>query len=240
MLRSTLAALGRFRGLAIAAAAVALVGFGLFAHYYLPRGEVVVLTGTEVMRFRDGVDEAAGDQERSSGTTRDVRLIYARTPEAKSVRTYRNEDALWYGKFDSGTLNSVVQSILLDQQKGTEVRVLALSYGWRLEWLSEYPNLISIVVVGSDYVYWHWHAALVIAILIGLLAAIMWWTRKAVRAARKAAEGAVASARGRLNAVVAEAGETAARAARSVQGAPRPPEPPPKPRAAAPNVSSER
>lgn len=232
-------AVKNIRRVAIAAAAFALLGLGIFFHYYLPRGEVVVLTGTEVMRFRGGVDEGAVDQAPTSGATRDVRLIYARTPEGKAPRTYRNEDAVWYAKFDSGTLNSRVQSILHDQQKGQEVHILALSYGWRIEWWSSYPNLLSVRIVEPGYVYWPWHAALVLLVLFGALGGIGWWALKAARAARRAAEDAVSSARDRIEAVVDGAGDAAARAARSVRGEPRPAAPV-RPRPIVPNISSER
>lgn len=241
-----------FKTLAIAVAVSAAAVLGSFVHYYMPRGEVVVLTGTEIMRFDNGRDGAAVDATHD-GPTRDVRLIYARTTDAKSVRTYRNEDAIGYLKFDSGSLNSEVQSLLLDQQKGQELHVRALSYGWRIEFFSMYPNLISLKKVAPGYSYFPWHAISLLGFIGLMLAAAAYGVFRVVRAgkaaaqaaaeraaqaARDAAEAAALAARNATTSVVGDAGDAAARTAKAVDefitgGTTQPAAP-------APNVSSER
>lgn len=200
----------RLKSLAIAAAVILTVGLLALLHYHLPRGEVVTLTGTEVMRFRGGVDEAAVDQVPKGGASHDVRLVYARSLDRASVRSYRNEDAIWYGKFDSGTLTSQVQAILSDQQKGQEVFVLAVTQGWRVEWMSMYPNLLSVMAVEKDYVYWPLHAAAIIVGLLGIAGGLFWLGRRLYWTARGAAQTAVTTVRDAVGGAASEAGKSAA------------------------------
>lgn len=169
------------------------------AHYALPWGEVVVPTGTEVMRFTNGVDEGSATTGAGPGAqSRDVRLFYARTPDGSGVRTYRNEDAVFFLKFDSGTINSKIQSILLDQARSKEeLHVLAVSQGWRIDWLSMYPNLISLEVVPAGHTHYQWRALSIIVLMLLGFGAAGWWMvrlfRRASIAARAAADKATAS-----------------------------------------------
>ena len=185
-----------FRKASIGLGVFAVLAVGTMTHYYMPRGEVVEITGTEVIRFADGTDDGSDNRPgKGTGHTRDVRIINARTPDTKAVRTYRNEDVTAYLKFDSGSVNSVVHSILLDQAKGERVLARVLYYGWRVDWFSMYPNVIGIKEVGPDYVYWPWHAALLILFVLSGFAAVGYFLRRGFLAARARAEAAAASVR---------------------------------------------
>lgn len=197
----------RLRLALLAVGAAFLCFLSVEAFHYLPRGEVVVLTGAQNMRFSDGVDDGADHGQHGKGVSRDVRLIYARSHDGdKTVRTYRNEDVTAYLKFDSGTVNSEVQSILLDQtEKGKPIPVLVLYYGWRVSFLSWYPNIISLRVVSDDFVYWPWHMALVVLLVLGGLGAIAYFTRRGLLLARAKAGTAARSVsegiRGRMDGI---------------------------------------
>ncbi len=210
------------------------------AHYALPWGEVVVPTGTEVMRFTNGVDEGSTTTGAGPGaTSRDVRLFYARTPDGSGVRTYRNEDAFLFLKFDSGTINSKIQSILLDQGRSREeLHVLAVSQGWRIDWLSMYPNLISLEVVPAGYTHYQWRALTILFLLIAGLGALGWWLVRLFRRASTVARAAAARASSLSTGVAIRGGNPLKGWLSSRRTADAPP--PPPVRRAPPNVSSER
>ena len=119
----------------------ALIGAGLLAsgaalHYALPRVSTAQIVGVEVKR----VDGDTG--------TRDVYMIQAQVPETDAVRVYRNEDALLYLKLNSADLQARATAF----SRGEELRTVAIRhYGWRIPFLSVFPNAISVWEVSPGY-----------------------------------------------------------------------------------------
>ncbi len=131
----------------------------LFFHYSLPSRDVVQIVGTDVKRM--DVDSgswlwAAPDAGTNAIHTRDVRFINAVTPTGKT-RVYRNEDTDWgwppYFKFDSSDLNAQAQAYA----KMEDQWVAVTSYGWRIKFLSMFPNAVKIKpVAGPDVTLIPW------------------------------------------------------------------------------------
>jgi len=115
---------------------VLLLGVVAFFHYFLPQHDIVYIVGTDVIR----TDPSGPDQ-----TTRDVRYINAVRPDGRTSE-YRNEDTGWgfpfYFKFDSGKLQAEAQA--LQSTANDPVWVVITHYGWRITYLSWYPNAVSI------------------------------------------------------------------------------------------------
>lgn len=130
---------------------------GLFLHYVLPQHDIVRVTSTEIIRtdfsgwnrmFYAQADAGAVEQP-----TRDLRLI--NTDKQRSfllgfiprgeteVMVYRNEDTGWiwppYFKFDSADLQAEAAS-----QARDDGWAVITHYGWRIRWLSIYPNAVAI------------------------------------------------------------------------------------------------
>jgi len=139
----------------------------LFCAYSLPSHTKVHVTGTEVTRR---------DVEGRSGTTltRDVRYVMAEDLDGEA-RMYRNQDTGWgwppYFKFDSGTLAAQATNYSVD---GQEEVVLVKSYGFRIQMLSAFPNILSMRTVPPDYVAVPWtrilvgfaHVVLVVVVVV--------------------------------------------------------------------------
>ncbi|WP_459205778.1 DUF1523 family protein [Pseudomonas sp. MLB6B] len=115
----------------------------LSLHYYLPRHEVVRVTGVEVKRMdADGVINA---ENPADGPTRDVYFINTVTNDAtRDVTVYRNEDTgwgfPWYFKFDSADLQAKAQDYSRDANQLAVIRY----YGWRFQMFSMFPNVTDI------------------------------------------------------------------------------------------------
>lgn len=120
---------------------VALVLFvlvGSFFHYSLPDRDIVQVVGTEVIRM---------DVETETGamTTKDQPRINARWSDGHPS-VYRNDDTDWswppYFKFDSANLQAKAQSYANVQ--GEKKWVVIRHYGWRITFLSMFPNALSM------------------------------------------------------------------------------------------------
>lgn len=116
------------------------VALGFF--FYLPRHEVVLVTGVEVKRMdADGVINA---ENPADGPTRDVYFINTEKPDTKDVVVYRNEDTgwsfPWYFKFDSADIQAKAQGYSRDAQQLAVIRY----YGWRFQMFSMFPNVTDI------------------------------------------------------------------------------------------------
>ena len=148
------------RGLALAIVAAAL-------HYHLPQGDVVRINGTEVKRM--DVDSGELRTEGQPGATRDVRFINAVTAEGRT-RVYRNEDTRWgfppYLKFDSADITAQAQDLAR-----RDSWALAQHYGWRIQMLSMFPNVVELTEVEEGYEYFPWAAIITLTIILGLLVA---------------------------------------------------------------------
>ena len=146
--------------------------------YTLPSTDIVRVVGTEVVRtdlssgsfFWASPDTGTGTDQQTGN--RDVRFINT-VFEDGEARVYRNEDTGWswppYFKFDSGNLHAEAQNASIDQSW-----VAVRHYGWRMEFLSIYPNALSMRVVdGPDAGSFNW-IRIVAAILLALFGVVVW------------------------------------------------------------------
>ncbi|MDT8857285.1 DUF1523 family protein [Paracoccaceae bacterium Fryx2] len=144
---------------------------GGFLHYTLPQRDVMRITNTynrvttvgENWMFFATPD--AGTAESSS--TRDVRFIETVGPDDK-VMVYRNEDTGWiwppYFKYDSSNLQAEASN--LQSTKDAPEWVAVTHYGWRVAWLSIYPNAVKVKPVeGPDVTLVNWVSILVLTCL---------------------------------------------------------------------------
>ena len=152
----------------------------LFLDYALPSRQTVRITNTYNRLTDIGANAIfyaapdSGTVENASGQ-RDVRFIDTVRPNGRPY-VYRNEDTGWiwppYFKYDSSNLHAKatdLKSTAADPQW-----VSVTSYGWRVSWLSIYPNAISIrPVAGPDVRPFNWPAVLILA-LMGLVLFMLW------------------------------------------------------------------
>ncbi|SDI33313.1 DUF1523 family protein [Lutimaribacter saemankumensis] len=160
-----------------------------FFHYTLPQHDVARIADTYEKRIDFGENsifwsnQGTGDAENTAN--RDVFFIQAfRTNNRPMI--YRNEDTGWgwppYFKFDTANLQAEANN--LRSTANDPQWVVIKHYGWRNEFLSIYPNAISVRPVdGPDVRIIPW---LNIIILL-FVAAVFWaiWVRwRRFRAAR--------------------------------------------------------
>ncbi len=125
-----------------------------FLHYTLPQHDVVRITDTYEKRIDPAQmplfwSNAAGRAE-TTATNRDVFFIQTRRASGDAM-VYRNEDTGWgwppYFKFDTATLQAEAADL---RSTGDAPRWAVLRhYGWRSEFLSIYPNAVSVRAVDS-------------------------------------------------------------------------------------------
>lgn len=189
-------------------AAFAVLVF-LFIDYSLPSRETVRITNTYNRLTDLGANRIfyassdTGTVENAAGQ-RDIRFIDTVKPNSRP-RVYRNEDTGWiwppYFKYDSANLQAVATDLRSSAEAPRWVSVTA--YGWRVAWLTIYPNAIAITpVAGPDASPLNWAALLILA-LLGLLLLVAWrlWNRFRERRLDPAvarADARVDAARGRV------------------------------------------
>jgi hypothetical protein len=151
-----------------------LLAVGLFLHYTLPQRDVVQIIntynkltpiGANAIFYSSG-DTGTGTETEAS--TRDIRFIDAVYPDGLTVMVYRNEDTGWiwppYFKWDSSTLQAEAANLKSD--KANPQWVAITHYGWRLEWLSTFPNAVKIAPVsGPDVRLIPWVSIIVLVFL---------------------------------------------------------------------------
>lgn len=158
-----------------------------------------------------GVDTATGNP---ADNRRDIRFIDSIKPNGRPL-VFRNEDTGWiwppYFKYDSSNL----------QARATDLRSTAdaprwisvTSYGWRIPWLTVFPNAISMrPVAGPDVHETNWPRLIVLALLGGLLF-LLWriWAQfreRTIDPARARMDARAGAARARM---AEEAGEARGR-----------------------------
>ena len=181
-----------------------------FLHYTLPQRDVVRITNSynrlttvgENWMFYAVPDTGTGE----SAQTRDIRFIEAVFPD-ESVIVYRNEDTGWvwppYFKYDSSNLQA--EATNFKSTKAAPQFVAVTHYGWRIPFISIYPNAVSMRLVdGPDVRLIPWLNIFLLATLILLILMIrrMWrqfWERTvdpAIDAVDARADAARDSARG--------------------------------------------
>lgn len=143
---------------------------GLFLHYVLPQHDVVQISQAEPRRTDFGSFNrwfyAQADGGSVEMENRDVFYIFAEKKktmllgfvprDAMETMVYRNEDTGWiwppYFKFDSSNLHG--QATVQARKSETSVGgnwVVITHYGWRIPFMSIFPNAVSLEPVeGPD------------------------------------------------------------------------------------------
>ncbi len=152
-----------------------------FLHYTLPRNDIVRVTDTYEKRVDFGDNSIfwshSHSGEAANADNRDVFFIQAMTPNDKPI-VYRNEDTGWgwppYFKFDTSNLQTRANDMKSTQDDPKWVAIK--KYGWRLPFLSIYPNAVSIQPVsGPDARIIPWTSIVILFVIACIVVAI--WSR---------------------------------------------------------------
>lgn len=150
-----------------------------FLDYTLPTSRLVHITGVDVVRM----DQRVGRSAELSGTgrTRDVRMINAVDLDGDPL-VFRNEDTGWgwppFFKFNSGTLASEAQAIV---QRDHDATVRIRYYGWRLEMVSMFPNVLDVDIVPEDAGGFPWLKVVLMVLINGAIVALIWYVVRLIR-----------------------------------------------------------
>jgi len=180
-----------------------------FLHYTLPQTDIVRITDTYEKRVDFGENSlfwAGGDVGGPTGTVnRDVFFIQARRAQG-DVMVYRNEDTGWgwppYFKFDTSNLQA--EAADAKSTAGSPQYYALKHYGWRNEFLSIFPNAISLrPVSGPDAEKSLPWLNIVILTLLAAITYAIWVRWRRFRRARldprlEAIEDSLAERQGRL------------------------------------------
>lgn len=154
---------------------------GAFLHYTLPHHKVSWVTDTEVRRVDFGANSifwAHSDTGETTATVnRDIQFIRTVLPNGKPF-VYRNEDTGWgwppYFKFDTDNLQTEAAKLKSTQNEPTWAVVTY--YGWRIPYLSIYPNAVRIKeVAGPDARIINWFNIIFLTVLAAIVYAL--WVR---------------------------------------------------------------
>ncbi|WP_347268745.1 DUF1523 family protein [Paracoccus sp. (in: a-proteobacteria)] len=168
------------RWLPIALGTVFAVMVYMFLDYALPARQTVRITNTYNRLTEIGANSIfyaspdTGTVQNAKGQ-RDVRFIDTVRPNGRPL-VYRNEDTGWiwppFFKYDSSNLHARATDLKSTAEKPQWVSVT--SYGWRIAWLSVYPNAVAIrPVAGPDVRPFNW-AAQIVLLLIGGFLFLIW------------------------------------------------------------------
>jgi hypothetical protein len=151
--------------------------FAGFLHYTLPQHDIVRVSDTYEKRVDFGENSifwASADVGNDAAVVnRDVFFIQTRMANDK-VMVYRNEDTGWgwppYFKFDTSNLQAEAADLKSAAEAPQWVRIR--HYGWRNEFLSIFPNGISVTAVdGPDVRIINW----INIIILTLLGMVIWF-----------------------------------------------------------------
>ncbi|WP_113912370.1 DUF1523 family protein [Roseovarius dicentrarchi] len=154
-----------------------------FLHYTLPQHDIARITDTYEQRIDFGENSIfwahSSSGNAAAPANRDVLFIQAfRTNDKPMI--YRNEDTGWgwppYFKFDTSNLQAEASDLISKRSAETPQWVSIRHYGWRNEFLSIFPNAISVKpVAGPDVRIIPW----LNIVILTLLAALAWgiWAR---------------------------------------------------------------
>ena len=152
---------------------------GGFLHYVLPKQEIATVTSAynrfvEPGEIRGLRSLTEADAAASGRPGVDVFFINARSRDGDLLE-FRNEDTgfgfPWYFKFDSATLHNQAQEAVstAEAPKWMVIRY----YGWRLPFVSMFPNAISMRPAESrDMTLIPWFNIVLLTTLIALVWAI--------------------------------------------------------------------
>ncbi|WP_171173031.1 DUF1523 family protein [Ruegeria sp. HKCCD8929] len=165
------------------------ITLGAFLQYTLPQHDVVRIVNTyeERQELNDWtrIFWAVPDDQSANLINRDVQFIQAVRANGRPI-VYRNEDTGWswppYFKFDTANLYTEANDAI--STKDAPEWVSVAHYGWRNEFLSIFPNAVSIKPVeGPDVRIIPWFNIIFLIIFFAILWAI--WVRwRRFRAAR--------------------------------------------------------
>ncbi len=149
--------------------------------YSLPQRDIVRIVNTyeERQDLNDWtrIFWSEPDDQSTSLSNRDVQFIQAVRANGKPI-VYRNEDTSWgwppYFKFDTANLYTEANDAISDKADPDWVAVT--HYGWRNEFMSIFPNAVSIKHVdGPDVRLIPWFNIIFLTVFFALLWAI--WVR---------------------------------------------------------------
>ena len=152
-----------------------------FLHYTLPQHDVVRITDTYEKRVDPGENALfwsnASTGDDTGQPNRDVFFIQTFQADGAPM-IYRNEDTGWgwppYFKFDTSNLQAEASDLISKKSAANAQWVMIRHYGWRNEFISIYPNAVSLwQVQGPDARVIPWLNILVLT----LLAAVYWALR---------------------------------------------------------------
>lgn len=150
--------------------------FAGFLHYTLPQYDVVRIVGTYEERTELGdwtrLFWSTPDAQSQELVNRDVQFLQAFRGNGDAI-VYRNEDTGWnwppYFKFDTANLYTEANDAISTKEDPKWYAVL--HYGWRNQYLSIFPNAVSISpVAGPDDKPLNWMSYAILT----LLAATFW------------------------------------------------------------------
>ncbi|RUS58837.1 DUF1523 family protein [Pseudorhodobacter sp. E13] len=152
---------------------IALLLFSFF-HYTLPQTDIARVVGTENRRIDFGENSffwASPDVGTAVDKNRDVFFIQTFRADGKPM-VYRNEDTGWgwppYFKLDSSNLQAEAQGMVSSVDNPRWVAIT--HYGWRNEFLTIFPNAISMrPVEGPDASIFPWFNVIFFVVLGGVL-----------------------------------------------------------------------
>ena len=169
--------------------AFVVIVIGLFLDYTLPQHDVVRITDTynrvtplgSINRyFFASADSGSGAGGNTKAEAPDIRFIAAVRPNGKVI-VYRNEDTGWvwppFFKFNSANLQA--EASALQSTSEAPKWTVVTEYGWRIPFLSTYPNVIAIrAVSGPDVKIFPW-LNIVILVILALIVLFFWrmWRR---------------------------------------------------------------
>mgnify|MGYP002622553134 CR=1 FL=1 len=129
---------------------------GSFLHYTLPQNDIVRIVNTENRRIDFGENAwfwASPDVGTAAGATRDVFFIQTVRANGRPM-VYRNEDTGWgwppYFKINSHNLQTRASNLTSTAANPTWVAIR--HYGWRNEFLTIFPNAISLREVENVWI----------------------------------------------------------------------------------------
>ncbi len=157
---------------------LALILLGFF-HYTLPDRMVVRITGTEIIRQDfsaiNRIFFAAPDSGNVDPGNRDLRLINTVRPSG-AVMVFRNEDTGFgwppYFKLDSADLHA--EAADLTSTSAEPQWVVMSHYGWRSQFLSIYPNAVSVRPIDSPEIGLIPWLNIVILAILGVVLWFVW------------------------------------------------------------------
>lgn len=156
-----------------------LAVFAAFLHYTLPQWDVVRVSDTYEKRVDPGENALFWAQADAGNATtvptRDVFFIQTIRPNGRPM-VFRNEDTGWgwppYFKFDTSNLQA--EAADAKSTEGDSAKWVAIKhYGWRIEFMSVFPNAISLKPVsGPDARVIPWISIVILLLIIMVIWAI--------------------------------------------------------------------